>query len=147
MSSVGTGRREKRLRKYVSLREKLAAALSMLLPQAQRDELREARAPAKMVISLFSPDHNILHALGGPDKWWNLTWMLREPHREKSRRDTAIVAKSARLAKAHEAFRRRVLAIDKALREPSSRWPQGRKVWPRHNFRRNARKSANRDCS
>ena len=68
----------KRKRKYIKLREQLAAALSMLLPQVQRDELRSKKAPAKTVIALFSPDHSVLHALGGSDRWWNLTPMLRE---------------------------------------------------------------------
>lgn len=87
----------KRARKYVSIREYWAAALSMLLPQAQRDELRARKAPAKSVIALFHQDHNILHAFGGPDRWWNLTPMLREAHIEKTKRDIAIVHKSRRI--------------------------------------------------
>src|SRR5579883_1228428 len=85
--------RRKRARKYISLREKLAAALSLLLPQELRDELRAAKVPAKSVISMFHQDHNILFALDGADKWWNLTPLLKDPHRQKSRRDTSIVAK------------------------------------------------------
>ena len=46
----------KRPRKYVGIREKWAAALSMLLPQALRDELREKRVPAKTIISMFDQD-------------------------------------------------------------------------------------------
>ena len=86
-------RRRPRPRKYVAIREKWAAALSMLLPQAQRDELRERHATAKEVIGLFDQDHVIFHVIGGPDKWWNFTPMLRAPHRQKSRRDTSTVAK------------------------------------------------------
>jgi len=102
--------RRKRARKYIGLREQLAAALSMLLPPEQNKALREARVPAKTVIALFSPDHGHLHALGGSDKWFNLYPMLRAPHKEKSRKDTSIVAKVDRLAPAHEEFRRRILA-------------------------------------
>lgn len=101
--------RRKRARKYIGLREQLAAALSMLLPQEQRDDLRARQVPAKTVIALFSPDHNILHALDGSDRWWNLTPMLREPHKQKSRRDTSIVAKVDRLTPAQAEFRRKVL--------------------------------------
>lgn len=97
-------------RKYISLREKLAAALSMLLPQEQRDDLRERKVPAKIVISLFHQDHGILHAHDGADKWWNLTPMLVGPHKEKSKIDTAIAAKVKRVSAAEEEFRRKLLA-------------------------------------
>lgn len=111
-----TSRRTKRARKYVSLREKLAAALSMLLPQEQRDELRDRKAPAKSVISLFDQDHVILHALGGEDRWWNLTPMLRAAHREKARRDTSIVAKHDRVT---ESEREHMAAMARKLVGPS----------------------------
>jgi hypothetical protein len=87
----------KRARKHIALPEKLAAALSMLLPQADRDVLRDLKVPAKQVIALFQFDHAILHARGGSDRWHNLTPLLKAPHREKSRRDTSIVAKVKRL--------------------------------------------------
>lgn len=121
----------KRARKYISLRERLAAAYSMLLPQAQRDELRAARVPAKTVIALFTDDHGVLHALGGADKWWNLTPMLRAAHAEKSRCDTSIVAKVRRISAEYEDFRRRVLAVKKRARERPSRFPRGRKLQSR----------------
>jgi hypothetical protein len=123
-----TPRRRKRVRKYINLREQLAAALSMLLPAEQRDELRAAKVPAKTVIALFSPDHNILHAHDGSDRWWNLTPMLRAPHKEKSRRDTAIVAKVDRLAEQHAQFRRKLLKPNKRRSRRSSPWPQKRSV-------------------
>ena len=128
----------KRARKHIPLREQLAAALSMLLPAPLRDELREQKAPARTVIALFSPDHNILFALGGPDKWWNLTPMLREPHKEKSRRDTSIVAKVKRVAPEHEDFRRRMLKPDKGrvTRDKTSRFPRGQKLQSRNDLRR-----------
>ncbi len=100
MTILRASGRRKRARKYISLREKLAAALSMLLPQEQRDELRAKKVPAKVVIGLFDFDHAILHALGGPDIWPNMTPLLRVPHREKSRRDTSTVAKVDRITAA-----------------------------------------------
>jgi hypothetical protein len=84
-------------RKHIPLREQLAAALSMLLPQEQRDALRAIQARAQAVIGMFELDHNILHAHRGPDRWWNLTPMLKANHREKSKRDTSIAAKVKRL--------------------------------------------------
>ncbi len=125
----------KRPRHYVSLREKLAAALSMLLPADVRDDLRERRVPAKTVIGLFDLDHVVFHAWGGPDRWWNLTPLLRAAHREKSRRDKSAIAKSDRIAKEHQDFRRRILAVEKKPRERSNRRPSGRKLQSRP-FRR-----------
>lgn len=128
--------RRKRARKYILLREQLAAALAMLLPTQQRDELRAAKVPAKTVIALFSPDHGILHALGGSDRWFNIYPMLREPHKEKSRRDTAIVAKVRRIAPEHEEFRRRMLKPDKGgVTRDKGKWPR-RKLQSRNDLRR-----------
>lgn len=137
-------RRRKRARKYISLRERLAAALSMLLPQEQRDALRAKKAPAKTVISLFDMDHAVLHALGGSDRWWNLTPLLRVFHRnEKSPGDTSIVAKVDRLTDEQREFQRKVLARPcGAKRKPTGKirsrteWPKGR------GFRRSERPSA-----
>lgn len=118
--------RRKRARAYIATRQQLAAALVTLLPPEEQKRLREARVPARSIISLFSPDHGHLHALGGSDAWWNLHWMLRKPHQEKSRVDTAIVAKVRRLSKDHEEFRRRMLAKSGQAEAPPkkpSRWP------------------------
>lgn len=88
----------KRARKHVKVRELLAAALADLLPQEMRDELRAAKVPAKKVIKLFTPDHNILHAHGGSDLWWNLTMRIRGPElKAKDANDTKIAAKVKRL--------------------------------------------------
>ena len=105
----------------------------MLLPQEVRDELRERRAAAKEVIGLFDQDHVVLHALGGPDRWWNFTPLLRAPHREKSRRDTSIVAKTRRLNAEQEDFRRNLLKPRGRghVTRDKGRWPQGRKIQSR----------------
>jgi len=104
-------------RKHIPLREKLAAALSLLLSQQDRDRLREAKHPAWFVNILFEWDHNVLHALGGTDDWWNLTPVFVKLHREKSRRDTAIVAKVKRLSGKRKRPRRRLQGrgFDKGL--------------------------------
>jgi hypothetical protein len=88
-----------RRRKAIPLSEQLASALACLLPQAQRDELRHARVPAEQVIRLFTMDHIGLHCFEEPhrDEWHNISPMLRGPHKEKSRQDTAIAAKVKRL--------------------------------------------------
>lgn len=126
----------KRARAHIPYPERLAAALSMLLPQEDRDALRELRVGAADVIALFDFDHVVLHALGGTDEWHNLTPMLRAPHREKSRRDTSIVAKTRRVCRAHEEFRARMLKADKGKSEaPRSKWPK-RKLQSRNSFER-----------
>lgn len=88
----------RRKRKHISLKTQLASALACLLPQAERDAYRAARVPAETIIRLFSPDHIALHCFGADDHWSNLTPMLRGPHAEKSRGDTARAAKAKRLA-------------------------------------------------
>lgn len=127
----------KRARAHIPYPERLAAALSMLLPQEDRDALRELRVGAADVIALFDFDHVVLHALGGTDEWHNLTPMLRAPHREKSRRDTSIVAKTRRLSRAHQEFVSKMLKPDKGRSEaPQSKWPKGRKLQSRNSFER-----------
>lgn len=84
-------------RAYIPFPERLAATLACLLPQEQRDQMRRARVEAQAVISLFHFDHIELHAIGGSDLWWNLDPKEVAPHREKSRGDTSIVAKSKRI--------------------------------------------------
>lgn len=106
-------------RRKIPLGEQLAAALSMLLPQALRDEMRREKATAREVRELFQMDHNVLHSMGGSDLWWNLTPMLRELHREKSRGDTSIAAKSKRIIKENAAHAERKAA--KAAGQPTPR--------------------------
>ena len=111
------GRRKNRKRDYVPLTERLAASLAMLLSPYERDVLRGAKAPAEMVLKLFHFDHNVLHALGGSDKWWNLSPVQVQAHREKSRRDVSAIAKVDRIiARQHEHRE----AMDRLLR------PEGR---------------------
>lgn len=131
--------KDRRQRKYVAIREKWAAALSMLLPQELRDDLREKQVPAKTIISMFDQDHVVFHAIGGDDRWWNFTPMLRAEHREKSRRDTAAIAKGRQIHRAqeehHEAMRRKLLAPTERPAPKRSRWGK-RKMESRNTFQR-----------
>ena len=84
-----------RKRKHVPLKTKLAAALLALghIPYEESKAMT-----ADQIIRRYDFDHwPILHALGGPDLPWNLRPLLRAPHKEKSKRDTAIVAKVKRI--------------------------------------------------
>src|SRR5258706_15812430 len=89
-----------RKRKAIKSKAKLAAALACLLPPMRRDELRRLHAKTEDVLSLFEFDHVVLHAHDGSDEWWNLDPKYVAAHREKSRRDTSIVAKVKRLRQA-----------------------------------------------
>jgi hypothetical protein len=90
-------------RRHIGLKTKLAATLLMM-----RDKLGFSYITyndAKMmtedeVIAKFHFDHGILHAIDPIDEFWNLTPRLIAEHREKSRKDIAIVAKVKRLEKA-----------------------------------------------
>ncbi len=93
----------RRKRKHIPLKEKLAVALVRLLPLHEQRELRHAKGSASTVLKLFHFDHIVLHAHDGSDKWWNLDAMQVHLHREKSRRDTSIVAKVKRLRRAPQA--------------------------------------------
>jgi hypothetical protein len=79
-----------------------------LLPQAQRDDLRARKVDALEVLRLFEWDHVILHAHGGSDFWHNIDPKLIAVHHEKSRRDTAIVAKGKRLDARWREFTRKM---------------------------------------
>lgn len=99
----------RRKRAYISNETKCAAALAALLPQEVRDDLRSRRVPAETVIRLFTPDHIVLHALGGSDKWWNLTMTRRGPElKAKDARDTGRVAKTKRIDAQWSEFTRRM---------------------------------------
>lgn len=105
-----------RKRAHINLTTKLAAAL-MRVPQVDRhgrpvcdaggrllyalDYAEAKQMTAAQVLSLFDWDHDILHALGGCDEFWNLTPRFRPQHREKSRGDTSRVAKTKRVADKH----------------------------------------------
>lgn len=122
-------------RPHINLTTKLASALltivradeqGRLVPVIPRDEAKTMTAEA--ICSAFEFDHVELHALGGSVHPSNLYPRPRPEHREKSRKDTSIVAKVKRLSKDQEDFRTRVLA--RAPGEPRAR--SGR--WPKRSF-------------
>lgn len=66
-------------------------------------------------------DHNVLHCHGGDTRPQNCNLLPQSVHREKSRRDTTIAAKVRRIADAHAAFRRKLLAKTIGLQIPAPR--------------------------
>lgn len=112
-----------RKRNYIPLPEKLAATLACLLPQADRDDLRNRKVPASAIIALFQFDHLALHSSGGDDGWHNLHPLLVAEHREKSKRDTSIAAKAKRIDKKWLEFTSVTLTKPK-LPDKKHRWPK-----------------------
>jgi hypothetical protein len=117
-------RPKRRARAYIPLTELLASALSMLLPQEERDAMRAARVPASAVIKLFTPDHIQLHTFGGKDTWENLDMKRRGPALKlKDNRDTSIAAKARRIDERWMPFTR---AMASGTKPPKriSKWPK-----------------------
>lgn len=85
-------------RAHLSLKTKLAAALLAL---GDIPYLDAKAMTTDQIISLYNFDHGILHAIEPIDEFWNLTPRLRAEHRQKSRRDVAVVAKVRRLEAKH----------------------------------------------
>jgi hypothetical protein len=123
-------------RGHISLTERLAAALSCILPQDVRDDLRARRVPAAEVIALFDMHHIRFHSIDCDDRWHNLHPMLRADHKARTPKDISAIAKVKRLARVTEEASRRLLAKEpgKSAR-PKSRWPkrkmQSRNQWSR----------------
>ena len=88
-------------RAHVSLRVKLASALAELqylrgdpIPWEQLKAMT-----AEHLLSLYTWDHGALHYFTANNHFTNLTPRLILAHREKSKKDAAIVAKSKRITK------------------------------------------------
>lgn len=107
-------------RKHISLKTKLAAALSALFFTHD-----EAKALSEdQILSLVVWDHDpIPHAHGGPDTHFNLVPRLIAGHREKTAKvDVPMIAKVKRISKDHEAFRQRLLMPRDERPPKPSRW-------------------------
>jgi hypothetical protein len=114
----------RRKRKHIPMIEIAACALAENLPNDLRNELRKDRIPAKEIIRWFTPDHVILHAWGGADKWWNLTMRRRGAElKAKDAADTTRVAKDRHIHEKWDPFTR---AMAKGTRPPKrkSAWPK-----------------------
>jgi hypothetical protein len=97
-----------RKRKHISWKTKCAAAILDGMLMRERYRLHPGRwyDDAKLMtedqfLSLFNFDHSILHSSEDEDcdKFWNLAPMLILDHREKTKTDAKIVAKSKRIRK------------------------------------------------
>jgi hypothetical protein len=90
-------------RKHISWKTKCAAALLCWMSDRGGANTWYADARDGMTedqfLSLFHFDHNIYHEAGYEkcDEYWNLTPMLIRAHREKTKQDAKIIAKSRRI--------------------------------------------------
>ena len=81
---------------------------------------------ADQVISLFVFDHGILHAISPINEPYNLTPRLIAEHREKTRRDIAIVAKVKRLERKYSVLPApgtNAYLPSKQKLKPKRKWP------------------------
>src|SRR5260370_23984147 len=122
-------------RKHISLKTKLAAALSQLFLTHQEARL----ASEEEVLKLVNWEHYpIPHAHRGPDTHWNLVPTLRAAHREKTAKiDVPQIAKTKRISREQEAFRVRMLT-------PRDERPPKRSKWASRPFQKRSRKNDNR---
>lgn len=110
-----------RPRKHIGLKTKLAAALRELagIPYDHAKLMSEDH-----IISLFHFDHTIYHSQDGADAHYNLTPMLIEAHRVKTRTvDVPQIAKTKRISKKQEEFRALMLTPRDQRPPKKSRWP------------------------
>jgi hypothetical protein len=130
-------------RKQPSLKTKLAAALRDRLVEKD-GKLVPYEALKRMtdddVISKFEFDHDVHFAIGGACQHWNLTPRLKAEHRQKTaKQDIPQIAKTKRLEKATEEFRRKLLAKSGQVEETSDtkqkRKMQGRGFQAWRNFK------------
>ena len=126
-----------RTRKHISLTDKLAATLACLLTQDHRDDLRSRKVTASEVISLFQFDHIALHAFDGSDEWHNLDPKLFAIHREKSKKDTSIVAKARRIDKKYPKYGVSLMlkTEPEILVKKKYKWPKRKTNWPKRPFK------------
>lgn len=127
-------------RKYIPLKQKLAAALTHLLPM----DIRSSGKTADEIISMFDFHHEVFHVHEGADTWTNLTPMLRQDHRERTKRDLATIAKGKRIQKkeaAHKARMSHPMGLPPIKVEvPWRTWNSKRKI-PSRPFPKKSRKN------
>jgi hypothetical protein len=112
-------------RGYIKLTDKLAAALRELF---QIPYEHAKLMSAEQVLSLVQWNHIHYHAdmKDDPDRdaHWNLEPMLIQTHRERTAKiDIPQIAKTKRISKQHEEFKRLMLTPRDERLERKSRWP------------------------
>ena len=88
-------------RKHISWKTKCAAALLHGMRDVAYEDAKQMTED--QFLSLVQFDHNILHETEheNRDKFWNLTPMWILAHREKTKQDAKIIAKSRRIRAKH----------------------------------------------
>src|SRR5262245_30214003 len=89
-------------RKHISWKTKCAGAMARRCPSCGYRDIPYddcKQMTEDQFHSLFHWDHNILHSSKHKDrdKFWNVEHMLIAAHREKTKRDQKIIAKSRRI--------------------------------------------------
>jgi hypothetical protein len=104
-------------RKHIPWKTKYASALLALghVPYSDAKQMTEGQ-----LISLYQLDHNILHETGDSqvDLFWNLTPMLIAAHKQKTREDITVIAKSRRIRAWNEPFMNAAVSAPKLRTGP-----------------------------
>lgn len=113
-------------RDYIPLKTQLAAALCQVfnIPWDAQKAMSEDK-----IIALGNLHHHPYpKAQGGPDVHWNLEWMLEPDHKiETAKKTIPTIAKTKRITKANEEFRRRILAKTAGEDPPPAKF---KRKWP-----------------
>lgn len=104
-------------RKGISMKTKLCAALCQMMEPDEAGGWRRViphkdakRMTEDEILARFEFDHNVHFSIGGAEQHWNLTPLPREVHAVKTaKQDVPQIAKTKRLEKATEEFRRKLL--------------------------------------
>lgn len=83
--------------RYIPSKQRLAVFASMMLPEAERNELRRRKASAEEVISRFDLHHVVYFTWTKNNRWWNLDPQLKADHKQRTQTDIGIIAKSKRI--------------------------------------------------
>lgn len=111
-------------RRHISLEQKLAAAIRELF---QIPHEHAKLMTADQMLSLVEWHHIEYHATEGSDEHWNLDPMTIKGHKARTAKiDLPQIAKTKRITKAHEEFRRTILTPRDERLPKQSRWGKRR---------------------
>lgn len=130
--------------RYIPKIQEIAAFASMMLPEAQRTELRRRRVTAHHVRGLFEMHHLEYYAWTQNHSWWNLDPQIKAEHRERTKEDIATIAKSKRIRKKEAAHQWKLTEIGFDLSPAPDGRPKGWYKRPQGETRKYQRKIPSR---
>lgn len=114
--------------RYIPGKQREAAFASMMLPKAERDELRAREALAEEVLSRFELHHVVYFSWSKNNRWWNLDPQLKADHKQHTKTDIGIIAKSKRIQKKEMVHK--LAFMEKAALKKDGTPFRGTMAWP-----------------